>query len=172
MGHRGRIGRGSRGRVLALASTAAAAVVLWAAGLAGAAPANDAFSSATVVTGATGTWSGSNVGATRESGEPIDIAGGGTTIWYRWTAPSSGPATFDTFGSSFDTILSVYTGTSVKSLSLVARNDDSTEWGPPTSRVTFTATANVTYRIQVDGRWGATGALTLTLNRPRPDNDA
>ena len=45
-------------------------------------------------------------------------------MWYRWTAPSAGEAIFSTFGSTFDTDLAVYTGTSMSSLTLENCSDD------------------------------------------------
>ena len=138
-----------------------------------AAPVNDSFSGATAISGTSGTWSGTTVGATRESGEPVDPSGGGNTVWFRWTPAASGQASLDTRGSAFDTILSVYTGSRVRSLALVARNDNAAEWNDEgSSRLTFTASAGVTYRVQIDGRFGAVGAYSLTLNRAAPANDA
>ena len=50
--------------------------------------------------------------------------------------------TFDTIGSSFDTLLAVYTGTAVNALTTVASNDDiDTSGHNYQSRVTFTAVA-------------------------------
>jgi len=77
---------------------------------ASAAPANDNFASATVISGATVSVNGSNATATREGTDPltIDYQGSTTdtgipTVWYRWTAPSSGQFVINTAGSSFDT---------------------------------------------------------------------
>ena len=46
--------------------------------------------------------------------------------------------------------MGVYTGTAVNALTLVANNDDISA-SDLDSRVTFPATAGVTYRIAVDG---------------------
>ena len=91
-----------------------------------AAPANDNFADAQVAnTGDTNPTSGSNVDATKEAGEPNHAGdAGGASVWYRWTAPSSGAATVDTCDSSFDTLLGVYTGDSVSSLTPVGSSDD------------------------------------------------
>jgi len=112
-------------------------------------PANDHFAHRIVVASSSGSTTGSNAGATKEPGEP-DHAGwpGGRSVWWSWTAPSSGWVRFDTVGSSFDTVLAVYTGSSVGALTEVASNDDCPY---PTSRVTFMATAGVAYEIVVDG---------------------
>ncbi len=126
------------------------------------APANDKFASAVVLTGTTATWSGSNVSATRETGEPkILNNAGGASVWLTWTAPTTRTVTLNTAGSSFDTMLAVYTGSSVSGLTLVASNDDAS--GVLTSSLTFNATAGVTYRFAVDGYSGKTGSIILNL---------
>jgi hypothetical protein len=66
----------------------------------------------------------------------------------------------NTHGSSFDTLLAVYTGSSVSGLTQVAANDDD---GSPnfTSGLTFTAQAGIEYQIAVDGFSGASGSIVL-----------
>jgi len=66
---------------------------------------------------------------------------------------------FGTYGSDFDTLLAVYTGTSVDTLTEVASNDDS--GGTLQSRVEFTTTAGTVYHIAVDGYGGAQGNVTV-----------
>ncbi|MGI8758064.1 MAG: hypothetical protein ACR2K0_02030, partial [Acidimicrobiales bacterium] len=132
-----------------------------------AAPANDAFAGGQVISGASGSVAGSNVEATKEPGEP-DHAGnpGGASVWYRWTAPATGSARFDTAGSSFDTTLAVYTGSSVSTLAPLASNDNAS--GDFTSALNFPATAGAEYRIAVDGFSGATGSVVLNWSQPEP----
>ena len=125
-------------------------------------PANDAFASAQALFGSGGSVTGTNVGATKESGEPGHAAGQGTaSAWYRWTASTTGTLTVDTFGSGFDTALAAYTGTSVSGLTAVASNNDAAGHGTQ-SRIAFRVTAGTTYRIAVDG-WaaGVSGAVNL-----------
>src|SRR5437763_11253059 len=115
-------------------------------------PANDNFAAATTLQGAAGTITGDSTGATREAGEPVHPASpGGRSVWFNWTAPASGSATFDTEGSGFDTIPAVYTGGSLGALTRIAANDDIQQGTFTNSRLTFTATAGTTYRIAVDG---------------------
>jgi hypothetical protein len=117
-------------------------------------PANDNFSSAQIINGSRGTVSGSNVGAAKEPCEPNHHnIPGGASVWYRWTAPIGGNATFDTFGSNFDTVLAVYTGDNLCSLTYIASNDDASP-GLLQSRVSFNAVAGTTYHIAVDGFGG------------------
>ena len=125
----------------------------------GAPPANNNFASAKVISGNSGSVAGSNVLATKETGEPNHAGNaGGKSIWYRWTAPASGSVKITTVGSNFDTLLGVYTGTSVGALTTIASNNNS---GGVTSSVTFNAVAGTIYRIAVDGNNGATGNVTL-----------
>jgi hypothetical protein len=103
---------------------------------------------------------GSNVGATNEPGEPIHAGKqGGRSIWYTWRAPSDGIATFETRGSSFDTLLAVYTGPDVTHLTLVAADED--DGGFLSSRVRFNAVANANYEIVVDGYAASQGTFAL-----------
>lgn len=137
-------------------------------------PANDAFASATVVTGTSGTATGSSVNATQETGEPNHAGNrGGKSVWWSWTPASAGSATIGTAGSSFDTLLAVYTGSSVSALTLVAANDDNGR--SRQSSVTFNALAGQTYRIAVDGYNGASGSVALKWTETfgsAPANDA
>src|SRR6185503_6704885 len=90
-----------------------------------AAPSNDNFASRIVLTGNTVSTTGTTVGATKEAGEPNHAGNsGGHSIWWSWTAPATGDVTIDTTGSSFDTLLAVYTGSSVSALTLVKGDDD------------------------------------------------
>ncbi len=117
-------------------------------------PANDNFSAAQTIVGCAGTTTGTNIGATQEGGEPNhspDNNGGTHSVWYSWQAPASGAAQVTTAGSSYDTVLGVYTGNAVNSLSLIGKNDDVQSGVVTSSNVQFTATAGTTYRIAVDG---------------------
>ncbi len=71
------------------------------------------------------------------------------SAWWEWTAPSTGPVTFETIGSTFDTVLSVYTGATVGALAEVACDDEGGTGN--TSLVTFQATAGTTYHLHVFG---------------------
>lgn len=135
-------------------------------------PANDQFADAQVISGLSGEVNGTNVGATEEPGEPdhADVPGG-ASVWYAWSAPVAGQASFDTCTADYDTLLGVYTGTSLDDLDLVVGNDDSCDGGDPfptlQSSVTFAAAAGTTYWIAVDGYTFdpqvpvATGTFTL-----------
>ncbi len=126
-------------------------------------PANDHFNNAQFISGQNVSVGGTNRYATWQPGEP---GSNGTThsVWYRWTAPFSGPVTMDTCSSSFDTFLDVYTGFSVGGLSPVASDDDACDSPNANgSRVTFNAVAGTTYRIRIRGFSGSEGTFTLNL---------
>jgi hypothetical protein len=126
-------------------------------------PVNDNFSGSVSITGSSGQTTGSNVGATKESGEPSHVGnGGGASVWWKWTAPSSGSVTIDTNGSNFDTVLAVYTGSSVGGLSEVVSDNDGGDGAQ--SLVTFDAVSGTTYHIAVDGFNGDTGNIELQWN--------
>jgi len=135
------------------------------------APANDRFDSRAGIPGGGGTVAATNLGATKDPGEPNHAGNaGGKSVWWTWTAAVSGSAQIDTIGSDFNTLLGIYTGGSVSSLTVVASNDDSE--GGPTSKVTFAAAAGTTYQIAVDGSGGASGTITLHVLAPTIGNDS
>ena len=139
-------------------------------------PPNDNFTNRIVITGLVSTVTGSNVNATMESGEPFHyLSTGGKSVWWTWTAPASGPVVMDTIGSSFDTIMAVYTNSTLPTniFNRIASDNDS--GGNLKSRVSFNAVAEVAYQIAVDGYNGSSGNITLnvrlnipTLGRPSP----
>ncbi|HMP83389.1 MAG TPA: hypothetical protein PKA41_11875, partial [Verrucomicrobiota bacterium] len=131
-------------------------------------PPNDSFANAVAFDSAGGTFNTSNRGATRENSEPSHCGiSGGKSVWWRWTAPKNQITTVSTLGSGFDSVLAVYTGNSVASLSAVECNDD-ISFGNYTSEVIFQAVAGVTYRIAVDGYFGYEGDIILTLSETPP----
>lgn len=131
-------------------------------------PANDHFANAFSLTFAEGATtlvtSGRNTNATKETGEP-DHAGnaGGSSVWWRWTAPARGRVDLNTRTSVYDTTLGVYTGNSVSSLAAIASDDDVQDGVIQASEVSFLATAGTTYSIAVDGFDRDTGGITLSL---------
>src|SRR5262249_28222687 len=120
-------------------------------------PANDNFASATVLTGRWGSLTNDSTRAPAEPGEPSHAGfPANASVWYQWTARVSGEVSLDTLNSSFDTVLAVYTGTSVTLLTQIAANDDMfpASYGPPytgPSTLRFNATAGTTYYFAVDG---------------------
>jgi hypothetical protein len=117
---------------------------------------------------------GRNITATAEPGEPdlFPELPAGYSVWYRWTAPDSGPVIIDTCDSDFDPVVAVYTGSGFGSLSQVAVNDDGVEcldtgeneFG---SAIPLNVIAGTTYRIAVDGWDEGTFALRVRSTGPQ-----
>lgn len=127
-------------------------------------PRNDDFANRSVLQGKSATGRANTTDASNELGEP-DHANvlGGASVWWTWTAPDNGKVIITTKGSTFDTVLGVYTGLDLSSLDPIAGNDDDSHGGH-TSRVLFQAIKGTTYQIAVDGYRGATGQVKLTLS--------
>ena len=136
------------------------------------APANDNFADAATL-GSLDATAGTTVAATHEANEPSHVnsrLGSSASIWYRWTASEDGSLELKTQDSSYDTLLAVYEGDALSSLTMKAANDDVI--GNIWSRVTLDVTAGTTYKIAVDGYGGRSGATsisgTFTAKRPTP----
>lgn len=127
----------------------------------------DDFADRELLTDDTGRIDGSNIGATRETGEPRHGGKtGGRSVWISWLAPADGIATFSTDGSSFDTLLSAYCfhsggDSTLDKLRETASNDDASVAAAPSSLIQFGAQAGVIYHIAVDGFAGAAGDIRL-----------
>jgi uncharacterized delta-60 repeat protein len=155
-------------------------------------PANDSFGGRIALVGSEPTTSASNDCGSKEPGEPSHAGNlGGRSLWWTWTAPEDGPVLISTCGSSFDTLLSVYTGSAINALTLVASNDNSFCSGVSNtqSQAQFNAVAGTEYQIAVDGYrflselTARSGDVSLRIRRPQafvqwnfnsliPDEDA
>lgn len=102
-----------------------------------------------------------SVGATKEVGEPNHAGNqGGASVWFEWTATIDGEVTAITAGSSFDTLLGVYTGATLSTLVEIGSNDDISPDVVLTSSHRFEATAGVTYYFAVDGKFDPINNVT------------
>jgi len=112
-----------------------------------------------------------NICADAEAGEP----GPGSldnSVWWTWTPSATGTATISTEDgggnvTTFDTTLTVYTGSTLATLTNVGFDDDG---GTGTrSLVVMPVQGGTTYRIKVDGFAASNGLLNLHLeNGPPP----
>ena len=143
-------------------------------------PANDDFTNAQVLT-LPASATGSTVNATVEAGEPLWYGGCRglwwnsvhNSVWFRFTPSSSGTLTASTAntGTTFDTVLLIYTGSSLDSLTLAAC-DNNGDWETPpgstpqwSSIVHTPVTAGTTYYLQLGGVGGApSGSYNLTVS--------
>jgi hypothetical protein len=112
-------------------------------------PSNDDFDDATVISGLPFSDSIDTTEATTASDDP-DCAGQGPTVWYAFTPAEDIRVGADTFGSDYDTTLSVYTG-SRGALTQITCNDDTVGLQ---SKVSFDAVAGETYFFMV-GAFGS-----------------
>jgi hypothetical protein len=102
--------------------------------------------------------------ATLDTTDPAPGCGNGArgrSVWYRFTAPTSGTLTANTFGSNYDTILAVYTGSCGAFTPTGVCNDDT---GGAQSRVSFQATSGRTYYFLVTSYTNVGGTLTFSLS--------
>lgn len=141
-----------------------------------AAPGNDNFSNAITIAPSTSVVVGRNSGATAQVDEPDhsgdNIVGNPTSsAWWKWQPVGATAVEINTFNSLFDTILSIYSGSAVDDLTLVARSDNA---GGTQSRVRFNADGSTLYYIAVDGKNSAEGPIVLSVIQPgpaKPEND-
>lgn len=126
-------------------------------------PFSDNFESRGTLYTLSGYGRANNSNATRQPGEPL-FGGRRLTnsVWITWFAPISGIATISLQGSSFDTVLAVFTGSVLTNLTLVALNDDA-EIGENYSRIQFNAVAGTEYIIGVNGIGGG-GEIVMQWN--------
>lgn len=129
---------------------------------------SDSFADAMQISGSEGVAMGNNASATAEANEPTFTQH--HSLWWKWQAPDDAKkAAFHTYGSDFDTVIGVYTGTAVNSLKVVATNDDHDRWGGVSSPgneyaslVSFDVTPGTMYYICVGGKdVGTSGDIKL-----------
>jgi hypothetical protein len=103
-----------------------------------------------------------------EVGEPVHggaLAFSGRSAWISWTAPTRAEVDLNLIGG-FVTLLSVYRGDDLATLSLVA--ESSRPVGRSTeSTVRFVAEAGQTYRFAISGRANGGGFFEMTLESRR-----
>jgi hypothetical protein len=136
-------------------SFAAVYALLWAPAALAASPANDDFANAEALSGALPIEvTRSNVEATKEAGEYLPgLSPAGHSVWFEWEAPSTGYVTIGSCEAGFPTMLDVFTGTTLSSLTRVGGGNSSEgPRCPYTGReVTFKTAEGTVYKIAVDG---------------------
>jgi len=116
-------------------------------------PPNDNFVPTAKVPDGGGTVVGDNTFATLQTGEPAHagVTGAVRSVWWNWAPVRSSSVLVDTAGSTFDTVVAVYTNsllnTTLTNLSLVVGTNDA--GGILQGFVKFDAVAGTTYRIAV-----------------------
>ncbi len=125
-------------------------------------PVNDDFNKSIKLGGvASYTASSSNFGASTQTNENTLSGLIGATIWWEWTCPTSGWARVDTSGSAIDTVLKINSANELNG-AMLGYNDDAKD-DEVTSSLTFLATANTTYYLQIGGYRGEQGDIQLNI---------
>lgn len=114
-------------------------------------PANDMLANAAKVTASGGSVTGNNKFGTLEPREPMhaDNPGVSASVWWDWSPRATGTVVVDTTGTTFDSVVAVYTGTTMANLKKIASADD--VGTRKQAYVSFPATNGVTYHIAVSG---------------------
>ncbi|PWU15848.1 MAG: hypothetical protein C5B50_14830 [Verrucomicrobia bacterium] len=118
---------------------------------------NDLCANATVITSPFFTTNESTIGATSIGDpQPPCVYNPGKGVWFQYTPPLNGQLILDTSGSSFNTVLGLYTG-SCGALSPVTCSGSG-------SAISLQVTNGVTYSILAAGYNGESGNLVFHLN--------
>lgn len=129
-----------------------------------AAPSNDNFTNTEILTSLTYSAFLDTTGASFEADEPYPTCGSGfplKTVWFAYTPPMDQTLIARASYYNFPTILAIYTGSSLNSLSQVNCGN----WSPT---LALQAQAGVTYYFQVAGYYGDEGTIPFTLEVAPP----
>lgn len=124
-------------------------------------PDNDLITSATPINPKSD-WLSQDIQGATSFADPVACAPYVDSVWFTFTEPLEREVMLNTFGSAYDTVLAVYSGTE-SNPSLVTCNNDM--YGPQSS-VTFTTQPGTTYYVMV-GTYGSapvTQPTTLWLS--------
>lgn len=105
---------------------------------------NDSFSQAVTLTGVNASAIGYPGAATREPGEPTDT--NNSTLWWKWTAPTTGITVFSTVGSDTFYARSLTVGTGTQVSNLIATSIGANGFQSP-PEMALRTTAGTTYYI-------------------------
>ncbi len=136
------------------------------------APSNNELAKATVIPNLPFSQAQYTQGATLQTDEAAEscVLNTGGSVWYQYVAENDQTVIFDTNGSDYDTVLSVWRGNQPP-LSELACNDNK-GYGTTRSQVTLTVTAGTTYYLKLSGVNGSNGTLVLNVNEfSQADND-
>jgi hypothetical protein len=123
---------------------------------------SDDFEDADLDTGGSGVLADPSDLATLENDEPRHAGKwGNRSLWMSWRPGQSGIATVSTEGSSYDTLLGVYTGETLTHLTEVASDDDRGEF--LASKVMFNVDSNQVYHLAIANYGPSTGATSVKI---------
>ncbi|MDE3136071.1 MAG: hypothetical protein KGL59_05830 [Acidobacteriota bacterium] len=132
-------------------------------------PSNDNFGAANAITSSSFSTTEDTSSATAD-GAPIPTSctsgaannGDANSVWFKFTPSANTTAEFDTIGSAYDTILSVWTGASTTTLANVACNDDIVTGIDRVSQISnLNLNGGTTYYIMVSAYGLPTSSTTI-----------
>jgi len=129
-------------------------------------PTNDNFFQAIEIKGNNGSLKATNASATKETGEPKFANRKGVhSVWWKWTPSDDGEYIFDTYGSTFNTVLAICQGSDAANLTQCEENDDDQSPNNSTfsSKIVLRAKKFRQYYIAVDG-WAKDDFGVIHLN--------
>ncbi len=129
-------------------------------------PPNDSCANAVVISTAPFMDTGVTAAGTTEPADPVPNCGNGSrdkSVWYRFTTPSAGMLTADTFDSDYDTILSVYTGSCGTLNPVPDQCNDDDPFDGAQSKVSFLTPAGTTYYFMISAFEGDGGTVMFRL---------
>ncbi|MFN0057934.1 MAG: M12 family metallo-peptidase [Planctomycetota bacterium] len=122
-----------------------------------------------------GDYRGATQGATDDGTASCGSSSSTADVWFLYRPRISEIATVDTCDSTYDTVLTLYTGGCGTAGTQIFCNDDAPfdcgASGDLQSRIEWTTTAGETYWIRVSGFSGAVGAFRLGLTGPQSISD-
>lgn len=139
-------------------------------------PPNDDFANAIVIGATPFTDMQNNAAATTETNDPVPQPSAGCpagsgfpnlaigrahSIWYRFTPMANVAVDVDTIGSAYDSVLSVWTGPALGSLTQVNCDDDGVSPGGPSRLTGLALTAGATFHFMVAGFDASQGGATV-----------
>jgi hypothetical protein len=90
----------------------------------------------------------------------------GNGVWFTFTSPVTGPVPISTCGSTFDTVLDVYTGSCGALTSVACDDDNGPSCNSTRASVSLNATSGVTYLILAGGFNSGVGELDIMAGVP------
>ena len=109
-----------------------------------------------------GVYVGETCSASRDGSSSCAPSAGAGDVWYKYTAAADETIAATTFGSNYDSVLSVHTGCPGTQDNQVACSDDCGNQG---ACVSFAATAGSSYWIRISGFQNFAGRFRLSLGR-------
>jgi Carboxypeptidase regulatory-like domain len=123
------------------------------------APTNDKCENAIPI--GSGTFTSETCSATRDGSSGCSPTSSAPDIWYVYTPAVDQTVAVNTFGSSYDTMLSIHTGCPGTPSNQITCSDDC---GSPDSCLNFAATAGNSYWIRIGGFQQNAGKTVLTIS--------